>query len=273
MPRTMQKRAVFFISDGTGITAEGLGMSLLAHFSGVTFHHVRLPFVDNIDKVGEALLRIAAAQKHDGARAILIMTLVSKELRMMFENSGALCLDIFGGFLQTLATELKMQPIQATGLGRKVAAVDYRKRIEAINFTLGHDDGITDNLQSAEVILIGVSRSGKTPTSLYLAMQFGIRAANYPLIPEDLERMALPGKLGNYRGRIFGLTINPERLHRIRNERRPHSNYASIENCRHELHLAEKLMRREGIRWTDSTTRSVEEIATTVMQQMNLEGL
>jgi regulator of PEP synthase PpsR (kinase-PPPase family) len=135
------------------------------------------------------------------------------------------------------------------------------------------DDGITDNLQSAEVILIGVSRSGKTPTSLYLAMQFGIRAANYPLIPEDLERMALPGKLGNYRGRIFGLTINPERLHRIRNERRPHSNYASIENCQHELHLAEKLMRREGIRWTDSTTRSVEEIATTVMQQMKLEGL
>src|SRR5665647_2779049 len=251
MSRTMQKRAVFFISDGTGITAEGLGMSLLAHFSGVAFHHVRLPFVDNIDKAGEALLRIAAAQKHDGARAILIMTLVSKELRTMFENSGALCLDIFGGYLQTLAAELDTQPIRATGLGRKVAAVDYRKRIDAINFTFGHDDGITDNLQSAEVILIGVSRSGKTPTSLYLSMQFGIKAANYTLIPAAFETDCLPDYLFRFRDKLFGLTVAPEQLHRIREERRPHSHYAPLASCRAEVHAAESLMRRAGITWFD----------------------
>ena len=157
-------------------------------------------------------------------------------------------------------------------MARRTATDEYHDRIDAIHYSLGHDDGLTPaGLDAAEVVLVGVSRSGKTPTSLYLAMQFGIRAANYPLIPEDLERMALPGELAQYREKLFGLTIDPERLHRVRNERRPNSHYASLENCRKEIRAAETLMRRENIPWLDSSSRSVEEIATMILQQMKLK--
>lgn len=265
----MPKRSVFFISDGTGITAEALGHSLTAHFNSVTFREFRLPFIDNIDKAYEALLRIAAAEKEDGARAILVMTIVSEEIRGMFENSGALCIDLFGDSIKALADELGVAPVMDIGMARRNVSDEYRRRIDAINYTLGHDDGLTPaGLDEADVVLVGVSRSGKTPTCLYLAMQFGIRAANYPLIPEDLERMALPGNLIRYREKLFGLTIDPERLSRIRTERRPNSTYATIENCRKEIQAAQNLMRRENIAWLDSSSKSVEEIATMILQQI-----
>lgn len=265
----MPKRSVFFISDGTGITAETLGLSLLAHFDSVAFRQFRLPFIDTPDKVGEALARIAAVQAEDGMRAILVMTLVSPEIRAQFEASGALCLDLFGTFIRPLSAELGLQPAQAIGMARRTAGNQYRDRIEAINYTLGHDDGLTPKgLDEADVILVGVSRSGKTPTSLYLAMQFGIRVANYPFIPEDLERMQLPGDLAQHRNKLFGLSIEPERLHRLRTERHPNGTYAALENCRREIREAEAMMRREGIFWLDSTMRSVEEIATMILQHL-----
>ncbi len=268
----MPKRSVFFISDGTGITAETLGLSLLAHFEGVAFHQVRLPFIDSAEKARAALTRIAAAQAEDGTRPILVVTMVSAELRALFEQSGALCLDLFGTFIRPLAAELGLEPSHDTGMARRIASNQYRQRIDAINYTLGHDDGLTPlGLDDAEIILVGVSRSGKTPTCLYLAMQFGIRAANYPLIPEDLERMALPEELTRQRAKLFGLSIDPERLHRIRSERRRDSQYAAVDNCRQEVRAAETLMRREGIPWLDSTTRSVEEIATMILQQARLK--
>src|SRR4029077_10676998 len=143
---------------------------------------------------------------------------------------------------------------------------------EAINFSLAHDDGQSArNLDIADVILVGVSRSGKTPTSLYLAMQHGIKAANYPLIPDDFERGRLPGSLAPYRRKCFGLTIDPERLARIRNERRPGSKYASLENCRYEVNEAEAMMRRDGVKWLSSTHKSIEEIATTILQEIKLD--
>jgi regulator of PEP synthase PpsR (kinase-PPPase family) len=148
---------------------------------------------------------------------------------------------------------------------------DYKKRIESINYTLAHDDGITDrDLEEADVILVAVSRCGKTPTSLYLAMQFGLKAANFPLIPEDFDRGRLPGTLEKHRSKLFGLTIQPERLHQIREERRSNSKYASLANCRFEIAEAEKMMRREGIRWLDSSTKSIEEISTTILQELKL---
>jgi regulator of PEP synthase PpsR (kinase-PPPase family) len=269
----MPKRSVFFISDGTGITAETLGLSLLAHFDGVIFRQVRLPFIDTQEKAQEALARIALAQAEDGQRAILMLTLVSAEIRAMFEGCGALTLDLFGTFTSQIAAELGLQPAAFIGMSRRTAGNEYRERIDAINYTLAHDDGITDSgLQDAEVILVGVSRSGKTPTSLYLAMHFGIRVANYPIIPEDLERMALPGRLREFHNKLFGLSIEPERLNLIRNERMPNSHYASLENCRKEIRLAQQLMRSEDIHWLDSTSRSVEEIAAMILQQMNLRA-
>jgi regulator of PEP synthase PpsR (kinase-PPPase family) len=268
----MPKRSVFFISDGTGITAETLGLSLLAHFEGVVFRQFRLPFTDSLEKARAVLPRITAAQEEDGHRAILVMTIVSAEIRALMESSGALCLDLFGTFIRPLSAELGLNPVQAIGMARKTATDEYHHRIDAIHYTLAHDDGLTPaGLDDAEVVLVGVSRSGKTPTSLYLAMQFGIRAANYPLIPEDLERMMLPGELARYRQKLFGLTIDPERLHRVRSERRPGSHYASLENCRKEIRAAENLMRRESIPWLDSSSRSVEEIATMILQQKKLK--
>lgn len=268
----MSTRTVFFISDGTGITAETLGLSLLAHFDGISFRQVRLPFTDNIQKARDVLPRVTAAQIEDGDRPIVVMTIVNPEVRDLFERSGAMCLDLFGTFIKPLSAEFGLKPAETIGMARRTATDEYHDRIDAIHYSLGHDDGVTEaGLDEADVILVGVSRSGKTPTSLYLAMQFGIRAANYPLIPEDLERMVLPGDLAQHRDKIYGLTIDPERLHRVRNERRPGSHYASLENCRKEIRAAETLMRREGIPWLDSSSRSVEEIATMILQQKKLK--
>ena len=151
---------------------------------------------------------------------------------------------------------------------------EYHERIEAINYSLAHDDGQSSrNLESADVILVGVSRSGKTPTSLYLAMQHGIKAANYPLIPDDFERGRLPSKLAPHKRKCFGLTIDPERLSQIRHERRPDSKYASLQNCRYEVSEAEAMMRREGIAWLSSTHKSIEEIATTILRDIRPDRL
>ncbi len=265
----MPKRSVFFISDWTGITAETLGTSLLAHFDGIKFTQTRLPFIDDKVKARAALARLQMTQAESGIRPIVLLTMVNPELQRIIESRGALCLDLFGTFIQPLSEELGIKPSQSVGMSHRAIGSDYLNRIDAINYTLSHDDGqTTADMDRAEVILVGVSRSGKTPTSLYLAMQFGVRAANCPLIPEDLERMALPGELHAQRSKLFGLSIDPERLHRIRNERRPGSRYASLDNCRREVRQAETLMRRENIPWLDSTSKSVEEIASLILLQL-----
>ena len=267
----MQHRSVFFISDGTGITAQSLG-HLLAHFPDVTFRHIRLPYTNSVAKAEAALERVARVGKEDNARPIIVMTLVNPELRALICQADALCLDLFGKFIDPLALELGVEPERNVGMSHAVNNNAYAERIDAINFALNHDDGITDHgLNQARVILIGVSRCGKTPTSLYLAMQFGLKVANYPLIPEDFERDVLPEALLQHTDKLFGLTINPERLHRVRSERRPGSVYASLENCRHEVEMAEKLMQRLNVNWIDSTSRSIEEIATRVLQNINGE--
>ncbi|GBG14017.1 [pyruvate, water dikinase]-phosphate phosphotransferase / [pyruvate, water dikinase] kinase [Novimethylophilus kurashikiensis] len=268
------RRSVFFISDGTGISAETLGLNLLAHFPGVEFHQVRMPFIDSPEKARACLPAINKAAQEDGLRPILLMTFVNEDVSVEFCHADALCLDFFKTFIGPLGQELGMLPTRSIGQGRRVVDNSvYRHRMEAVNYSLEHDDGASErHLSEAEVILVGVSRSGKTPTSLYLAMQFGIRAANYPLIPEDFERGKLPSVLDQYRKKLFGLTIRPERLHEIRSERRPNSKYASLDNCRLEVKQAEQLMHRENIRWLDSTTRSIEEIAAKVMQECGLDG-
>ncbi|HEY7986585.1 MAG TPA: pyruvate, water dikinase regulatory protein [Methylophilaceae bacterium] len=268
----MAQRTVFFISDGTGITAETLGHSLIAHFSGTTFKQIRLPFMDTPEKASVALRQISQAETEDGSRAILVMTLVNSKIRTIFESSGAFCMDLFGTFIAPLTAELGQTPVSAVGMARGVGSIEYRGRLDAINFTLRHDDGLHDDgLAEADVILVGVSRVGKTPTSLYLAMQFGIKTANYPLIPEDFERLQLPGSLAQHRAKLFGLTIAPDRLSMIRQERRPDSFYASLDNCRAETRMAEDMMQKEDIRWIDSTTRSIEEIATAVLQEVGIK--
>ncbi len=272
---TLHTRTVFFVSDGTGITAETFGNAILAQFEFKP-RHVRLPFVDTVDKAHQVVRQVNHTAEIEGRRPVVFTTLVNVEvLQVIEEGCKAMVLDMFGTFVRPLEIELGMKSSHRVGRFSDVSKSQaYHDRIEAINFSLAHDDGQSNaDLEHADVILIGVSRSGKTPTSLYLAMQHGLKAANYPLIPEDFERRQLPPALSAYRKKIFGLTILPERLSEIRNERRPNSRYAALENCRHEVAEGEAMMRREGIRWLSTTTKSIEEIATTILQEIRPERL
>jgi regulator of PEP synthase PpsR (kinase-PPPase family) len=272
---TMPNRTVFFISDGTGITAETFGKAILAQFEMKT-RYIRLPFVDSADKAHQAVRQINHTAEVENIKPIVFTTLVNMEvLQVIREGCKGMLLDMFGTFVNPLEEELGIKSHHRVGRFSDVSkSKDYHDRIEAINFSLAHDDGQSNrDLESAEVILVGVSRSGKTPTSLYLAMQHGLKAANYPLIPEDFERKQLPPALVPHRKKIFGLTIHPDRLSEIRTERRPNSKYASIENCRQEVADAESMMRRSGIRWLSTTTKSIEEIATTILQEIKPERL
>ena len=263
---------VFIVSDGTGITAETFAHSILSQFD-LKFRLVRLPFVDTSDKAYAAVAKIADAAQHDGRRPIVFTTLVDGASNRIVRQSAGLVLDMFQTFIEPLELELGVKSSHAMGRGHQAADTEeYKNRIEAINFSLAHDDGQSNrNLAEADVVLVGVSRSGKTPTSLYLAMQYGVKAANYPLIPEDFERGRLPTSLQQHKAKLFGLSIDPQRLSEIRNERRPGSKYAAPENCRYEINEAEMMMKREGIKWLSSTHKSIEEIATTILQEVKPE--
>ena len=271
----LHTRTVFFVSDGTGITAETFGNAILAQFEFKP-RHVRLPFVDTVDKAHQVVRQVNHTAEVEGRRPVVFTTLVNVEvLQVIEEGCRAMVLDMFGTFVRPLEIELGMKSSHRVGRFSDVSkSKEYHDRIEAINFSLAHDDGQSNrDLEGADVILVGVSRSGKTPTSLYLAMQHGIKAANYPLIPEDFERGKLPSTLMPFKAKCFGLTIDPDRLARIRNERRPNSKYASIDNCRYEVREGETMMKKEGIAWLSSTHKSIEEIATTILRDLRPDRL
>ena len=264
---TNETRIVFIVSDGTGITAENFSQSILAQFEA-TFKHIRVPFVDSVDKAHDAVSSINQAAAKYGVQPIVFTTLVNSELNAIVAKANGLILDMFQTFVAPLEEALGMKSTHTMNrLHHNADTEAYKNRIEAINYSLAHDDGQSNqNLAEADVILIGISRVGKTPTSLYLAMQYGLKAANYPLIPEDFERGQLPKDLVPYRNKIFGLMIDAERLSEIRNERRPGSNYAKLENCRYEINEATAMMKKQSIPWVLTTSKSIEEIATTVLQ-------
>jgi regulator of PEP synthase PpsR (kinase-PPPase family) len=263
-------RAIFFVSDGTAITAETLGKGLLSQFNGINFRQLRFPFVDSLEKAADCQLRIREAREQDGVRPLVAMTLMNADISAMLRQEDALFLDLFEVFIAPLEKELGVRSAHTVGRSHGQSSNEYANRIAAMSFAIAHDDGVTDaNLKNADVILVGVSRSGKTPTSLYLSMQFGLKAANYPLIPEDFERGRLPEALLPFRNKLFGLTIAPEQLHRIREERRPNSKYAALDTCREEVAAAERMMLREGIEWFDMTSRSIEEVAVHILQGIN----
>ncbi|AGG33802.1 Putative phosphotransferase [beta proteobacterium CB] len=264
-----QTRIVFIVSDGTGITAENFSQSILAQFEA-TFKHIRVPFVDSPEKAHDAVSSINQAASKYGVQPIVFTTLVNPELNQIVGKANGLILDMFQTFVAPLEQALGVKSTHAMNrLHHNADTEAYKNRIEAINYSLAHDDGQSNrNLAEADVILVGISRVGKTPTSLYLAMQYGMKAANYPLIPEDFERGQLPKDLIPYRNKIFGLMIDAERLSEIRNERRPGSNYAKLENCRYEINEATAMMKKESIPWVATTSKSIEEIATTVLQSI-----
>ncbi len=266
------KRTVFYISDGTAITAETLGHSLITQFPGVDFKQIRLPFVDNESACHAAVEAINEASALDGAPAIVINTIVHQALCNIIATSQGVVLDLFETFIDRLEQTLEQTHQPMVGQAHGVSDSDrYEGRMDATNYALSHDDGINVDFREADLILVGVSRCGKTPTCLYMALHFGVKAANYPLTPEDLDEMRLPSFLRRYKYKLVGLDIEPERLSQIRETRRPDSRYASLRQCRQEVQAAQSLLRLEGIPMFETTHASIEEISSRVLLQLGLQ--
>jgi [pyruvate, water dikinase]-phosphate phosphotransferase / [pyruvate, water dikinase] kinase len=262
------QRTVFYVSESTGITAETVGHSLLSQFEGIDFTTVYMPFINTRDKALELVARLKVIKQQDGNRPIIFGTLLDSEIRALFSPDCCLYMELFDTFVGPLSEELGVPPTRKSGQSHSLKNPGhYDSRIDAINFTMANDDGMRiDDFPAADVILVGVSRSGKTPTCLYLALHFGLKAANYPLTDEDFERAAAPGVLMPHRHKLFGLTIEAERLHRIRQERRPNSSYASLPRCREELRRARDIFAQLGVAVIDTTTQSIEEISSQIVK-------
>jgi regulator of PEP synthase PpsR (kinase-PPPase family) len=249
-----------------------MGHSLLTQFEGLEFRPVTLPFVSSVDKAEEVVRRINRTAVEEGVRPIIFSTLVQDDLRNIVMGSDALFLDFFAAFVGPLERELDVRSTHRAGRAHGMADLAaYTMRINATNYTLANDDGSGGEYQRADLILIGVSRSGKTPTCLYMALQYGIFAANYPLTEDDLENGSLPARLVPHRAKLYGLTIKPERLQQIRNERRPESRYASRQQVQYELRAAESLFRRYEVPFLDTTECSIEEIASRILNNTGTE--
>ncbi len=268
MPET---RPVFYISDGTGITAETIGHSLLTQFTETDFATERISFVDTVERAREVAARIRNSEQAHGVRPIVVNSCVDPALNAEIAESGALMLDVFAPFIAPLEAELGQMRQQRVGQAHGIADFEvYHKRINAMNYALTHDDGMAVDYNDADLILVAVSRAGKTPTCVYLALHYGIRAANYPLTEEDLEHDRLPPRLRAHRHKLFGLTIDPVRLQQIRQERRPDSRYAKLETCRSEVAAAEALFRAERVPVLSTTHTSIEEIASKVLNTLGI---
>ncbi len=266
------KRRVFFISDRTGITAETLGASLLTQFPGIEFQRIHIPFVTNELAAEGAVTTIRNASAADPAPPLVFSTLTDPAAQRIIATSSPFVFDLFGTFIEPLEAALECESSHTAGRMHGIGDMHvYERRVHALNFTLGHDDGLSPrDLDEADIVLLGVSRCGKTPTCLYLAMHYSLRAANYPLTDDDFDSNRLPKILHPARGKLYGLTIVPEQLSRIRRERRPHGDYATLPRCRAEVSQAEALFRSENIQFVDTTTVSIEEIASTIVRDMGL---
>lgn len=269
----MDRRTVFFVSDQTGVTAETMGHSLLTQFDGQAFRQVTLPFISTVDKAEEAVRRINSTAEAEGVRPVVFSTLLQEDCREILKSANGLFLDFFDAFLGPLEAELKTKSSRAQGKAHGMADIGaYTLRINATNFALANDDGaITRDYDRADLILVGVSRSGKTPTCLYMALQYGIFAANYPLTDEELETGRMPQLLAAHQKKLYGLTIAPERLQQIRNERRPNSKYSSPAQVDFELRTAESIFKRYDIPCINTTECSIEEIASRILDKTGLE--
>ncbi|MDO4434718.1 MAG: pyruvate, water dikinase regulatory protein [Alysiella sp.] len=268
---TAIRRPTFFVSDRTGISAEGMGDALLEQFDDVKFKRATYPFINTPEKAHALVQIINRAAEENGVRPIVFSSIADSNVLQIVKSSQGLHISFFDAFLGELEQELGVSARHSV-ISRVHNVERYDARMEAVNFALNHDDGVSDKeLKEADVILMGVSRCGKTPTCLYLALQYGIRAANYPLTPDDLGTTELPRMVKPYKNKLFGLTIQPERLHDIRQERRPDSTYAALQTCRNEVADAQAMFRTHNIPHTNTTHKSVEELAVCIMQECKLK--
>ena len=262
---------IFFVSDGTGITAETLGYALTTQFSDIHFTSSTLAYIDSTEKAQETLNTIRNAAAENSTKPIVFMTVVNPLVRECLANAEAHVFDLFGTYLEPLEKVLKTPSQDTIGQTHSMKPNTYDTRMNAVNYALNTDDGLSPrHYHQADVILVGVSRSGKTPTSLYLALQYGIYAANYPLTEEDLKQHKLPTSLVPFKEKLFGLTIEPERLQSIRSERRADSRYASLAQCRLETQEAMHIFQVGKVPYLDSTHHSIEELATKLLGSLKL---
>lgn len=262
------KRTVYFVSESTGITAETLGHSLLSQFDSVDFEQVYMPYINTVLRAQALTQRMQEAAERDGVRPIVFATMLDAEIRDVLRGGNCFYLELFEGFIDPLSGELGVAPSRKSGRSHAITKPSsYTKRIDAINFAMTNDDGVRpDNFAHADVVLLGVSRSGKTPTCLYLAMHYGLRSANYPITEDDFERGDVPQFLWDCRHKLFALTIDAQRLQLIREERRPGSEYASLKRCQDDIRLANGIYKRLGIPVLNTTSQSIEEISTQILR-------
>lgn len=267
------KRTIFFVSDGTGITAETLGLTLLSQFENIDFEKNTIPYVNTVEKAQDVIKEINSVYEREQLKPVVFATLVNHDIHQLIKTSNAVFLDFLSTFIEPLEKALGCQSSHTMGRSHGMQNYEnYMLRINAVNFALSNDDGgNVHQYDKADFILVGVSRSGKTPTCLYLALQFGISAANYPLTEEDVEKQTLPALLTKYKQKLFGLTIDPERLSQIRQERRPNSRYASMQQCLQEVQIVEKIFRSEQIPYLNTTKHSIEEIATAILLKTGIK--
>ncbi|MGR5147316.1 posphoenolpyruvate synthetase regulatory kinase/phosphorylase PpsR [Photobacterium alginatilyticum] len=273
MQRKSNFRDVFYVSDGTAITSETLGHAILAQFP-IETRQTTLPFVESVDRALNVQKQINRIYEETGIKPLVFYSVVLPEVKAIIEDCSANLYDVLDALVEPLKHDLDMEPMPQLQRSHSISkdAASYMDRIAAIEYTLAHDDGVSlNNLEQADIILLGVSRCGKTPTSLYLAMQFGIRAVNYPFIAEDMTSLKLPQAIEPFRYKTYGLTIDTGRLVAIRNGRYANSDYASLQQCESELNKVESMFRREAIPYLNTTSLSVEEISTRLLDMSGLK--
>ncbi len=262
-------RTVFFVSESTGITAEAVGQSMLHQFDGIEFEKIYLPFVNTEEKAHKLLQRFVDIKEQTGLRPIVFATMADCEISKILREGDCLYLEMFDTFSIILSEELGVEPIFKSGQSHGITD-DYESRINSIHYAMDNDDGMRmDKFDKADVILVGVSRSGKTPTCLYLAMHFGLKAANYPLTPDDFEKGVMPAALKSQKHKLIGLTIDPKRLQQIREVRRSGSEYSSLKRCQSEVKMASAMFKKLNIKVLDTSEKSIEEIASRIVKALN----
>ncbi len=272
MKRSRVFRPVFFVSDRTGKTAESIGQSLLTQFEGFEFGYFYFPFISTEEEAQLVAEEIVKATGKYRVQPLVFSTLVGERMQDIIAGSNACVIDLFKTFIVPLEESLEIQSSHNMGMTHEgYGEAQYHRRVDAIDFTIKNDDGISINdYSNAEVILVGVSRCAKTPTCLYLSMHYSIKAANYPLTMDDLDHEYLPEFLRKEKEKLMGLTIKPEQLSEIRQKRRPGTEYASIENCIKEVAKAEKIFRDNHIPVVESTLTSIEEISVRIVKAKRL---
>ena len=269
----MTQQIVFFLSDHTGITVEMLGRSLLTQFEGLEFFSICVPYIDDLKKTRDTQARINEVFKQTKRKPLVVCSMIDRESKKIIQQSECFFLDLFDAFIPSMEKALGRPASYARGRTHGLLHQRaYHSRIDAVDFSLSNDDGANvRNYDDADLILIGVSRTGKTPTCLYMALQFGVRAANYPLTGIDLESQQLPKAIRSYKNKVFGLTIDADHLQTIRKERLPESSYATVNQCRKEITASEELYHMQRIPFINTTAISIEEIATTIIEILKLE--